>query len=95
MDWNRKRIARKVEIILYRDHNSVKNHFYAKIRKSLRRINFFIKIYFNKQLKQLNLSHVSKMVTMMSEKKQGSESNEVTESNIMEIKDFLFEMSEK
>jgi len=35
------------------------------------------------------------MVTMMSEKKQGSESNEVTESNIMEIKDFLFEMSEK
>jgi hypothetical protein len=55
-------------IILFRDHNSVKNYFYAKIRKSLRRINLFATKFLSEKIKQLNMSHVSKMITTLSDK---------------------------
>lgn len=58
---------------LFRDHNSVKNHFYAQLRKGIRRINWILKAHFNGHLKQLNMAHVSKMITLLSEKSYSQE----------------------
>ena len=48
----------------------MKNHFYAEIRKSVRRVNSFISHYFPKKFKELNLGQISKVITLLSEKKK-------------------------
>lgn len=39
---------------LYRNDNCVKNHFYSKLRKSLRTINKIAKLHLKKQAKQIS-----------------------------------------
>ena len=68
MDWHLFKIIKEVKFGLFRDHNSTKNHFYAQVRKSIRRINFYISLHLPKQYKPLNMAHISKMITSLSEK---------------------------
>lgn len=77
----------------------MKNHFYAEIRKSLRRINHFIKVYLGGRFKQINVHHVSKMITVLSEK-NGHIANSAhsvfsTYIIILELKKYLFSMGKK
>ena len=62
----------KYLLFYLRSHNCIKNHFYAEIRKAIRRINFFIRNQFDSKEKSVNMSNVSKMITLLSEKKNVS-----------------------
>ena len=53
MGYNRLQIRWKVLYNSYRSDNSVKNHFYSMLRKSLRKINKVIQDEFCKYYKEL------------------------------------------
>jgi len=53
---------RKVNLMKLRTYNGVKNHFFAKLRKSIRRINKIIQERFKKKLKELKLNVLYKIV---------------------------------
>jgi hypothetical protein len=42
---------RYIDFYALRTDNDVKNHFYSKIRKGLRKINYYVKDYFKKEFK--------------------------------------------
>ena len=62
MGNNRTKIIRKVNIYSFRTDNSVKNHFFAKIRKSMRKMNKIIKKRFKKELKVVKLNVLYKIL---------------------------------
>lgn len=53
---------REVIFILQRTDNGVKNHFFAKLRKAMRRINKLIKDRFKKKLKEVKINVLYKIV---------------------------------
>ena len=53
---------REVFFILKRTDNGVKNHFFAKLRKAMRRINKLIKDRFKKKLKEVKINVLYKIV---------------------------------
>jgi hypothetical protein len=47
---------------LFRTDNCVKNHFYSKLRKLLRKLNKIIQFYFKKKFRQIDISIIYKIV---------------------------------
>jgi myb proto-oncogene protein len=51
-----------------RSDNSIKNHFYSRLRKSLRRINRLIQQSFKKQLREIQIKVLYKVIEASEEK---------------------------
>ena len=62
MGDHRSKTGRKVNLMKLRTDNGVKNHFFAKLRKSMRRINKIIQERFKKKLTELKLNVLYKLV---------------------------------
>jgi len=58
----------QVGVSLRRTDNGVKNHFFAKLRKSMRRINKIIQERFKKRVKELKLNVLYKIVEASEER---------------------------
>lgn len=54
--------ARQVDLLLFRSDNCVKNHFYSKLRKAVRRLNKLITDFFPTQHKFIRESVLSKII---------------------------------
>ena len=55
-------VSRKVIFLWSRTDNIVKNHFYSKLRKSVRRLNKIIQKNFKKEFKELNIKMIYKII---------------------------------
>ena len=53
---------------MVRTDNCVKNHFYSKMRKAIRKLNKIIYQYFKKEMKEIKLSVLYKIVEASDEK---------------------------
>lgn len=62
MGRHRSLISRKVLFHQLRTDNIVKNHFYSKLRKSMRRMNKIINKNFKKEFKELNIKIIYKVI---------------------------------
>lgn len=62
MGHNCSKITRKVLLFLLRTDNCVKNHFYSKMRKAIRKLNKVIHIHFKKEIKEIKLNVLYKLV---------------------------------
>ena len=62
MGYNSSTSWREVPLILFRTDNGVKNHFFAKLRKAMRRINKIIQEKFRRQLREIKLNVLYKIV---------------------------------
>lgn len=55
--------TRKVSLfIITRSDNCVKNHFYSKLRKVLRKLNKIIHHYFRREFREININVIYKLV---------------------------------
>ena len=54
--------SRKVKISICRTDNCVKNHFYSKLRKSLRHLNKIVKKNFKKEFRELKIGALYKII---------------------------------
>lgn len=54
MGSNRAKFVGEVTTILFRNDNCVKNHFYSKLRKSLRTINKIAKLHLKKSAREVS-----------------------------------------
>jgi hypothetical protein len=60
--------ASKIQYYIFRTDNCVKNHFYSKLRKILRKLNNIIYYHFRKQYREININIVYKIVEATEEK---------------------------
>lgn len=60
--------ARKVLIILLRSDNCVKNHFYSKLRKAVRRLNKLVLEHQERQLHIIKLAVLYKIIETTEER---------------------------
>ena len=72
MVGNFTKTARKVPIYLLRSDNCVKNHFYSKLRKSVRRLNKLIHDFFPEEFKLIKESVLSKIIKTVESKFKSS-----------------------
>lgn len=68
MGGHRQQIGRAVSSGLSRSDNCVKNHFYALLRKALRKINRVIQLQFRKEYKQFNPTVLYRIVEVTEER---------------------------
>ena len=68
MGYHRSKVARKVGKKLFRTDNCVKNHFYSKMRKALRKLNKVIHQYFKKEFREIKMNVLYKIVEATDEK---------------------------
>lgn len=68
MGHYRTKTAWEVLYILFRTDNCVKNHFYSKMRKAIRKLGKVIQIHFRKQVKEIKLNVLYKIVEATDEK---------------------------
>jgi len=54
--------ARQVSMRPYRSDNCVKNHFYSKLRKAIRKLNKIITEHFAKDLRSIKNCMLSKII---------------------------------
>lgn len=60
--------ARKVVLLLFRTDNSVKNHFYSRMRKAIRKLNKTMYQNFKKDYKEIKMPVLYKIVEATDEK---------------------------
>lgn len=70
------KITRKVSNITFRTDNCVKNHFYSKLRKSIRKLNKAIHDYFKKEFKEIKITILYKLIEAADEKFKNSSSTD-------------------
>jgi hypothetical protein len=59
---NRPRNPRQVSLSSFRSDNCIKNHFYSKLRKVLRKLNAVIHSHFRREFREISISVVYKLV---------------------------------
>lgn len=68
MGLNRRSDSRKVRFPPCRTDNCVKNHFYSKLRKILRKLNSIIHTYLRKECRPINIGILYKVVEATEER---------------------------
>lgn len=54
--------TRQVPLLTRRADNFIKNHFYSKLRKVLRKLNSIVHAYFRREFREISISIVYKIV---------------------------------
>ena len=67
-------VARKVHLLGSRTDNCVKNHFYSKLRKAIRKLNKAIHDFFKKEFKEIKITILYKLIEAADEKFKNSPS---------------------
>ena len=72
--WSLKKCLAGKTILSFRTDNCVKNHFYSKLRKSIRKLNKVIHDSFKKEFKDIKITILYKLIEAADEKFKNSPS---------------------